>query len=109
MFSAIKQEPESPIPKNLPATPQSVTMPDSIQFRQSQCDGTITVTTTTTTAGNPNSSETNEKTAEETFEENKKFILAPTPAQLGRAPLQRRQNMSEFFFFSFNFIDKIMF
>lgn len=24
--------------------------------------------------------------------ENKKFILAPTPAQLGRAPLQRRQN-----------------
>lgn len=24
--------------------------------------------------------------------ENKKFVLAPTPAQLGRAPLQRRQN-----------------
>lgn len=25
--------------------------------------------------------------------ESKKFILAPTPAQLGRAPLQRRQKM----------------
>lgn len=77
-------------------------MPESIQFRQSQCDGTITVTTTTTTAANTNQSENNEneKTAEETFEENKKFILAPTPAQLGRAPLQRRQNMSKFFFFS---------
>lgn len=25
--------------------------------------------------------------------EHKKFILAPTPAQLGRAPLQRRQKM----------------
>lgn len=100
MFPAIKQEPESPIPKNLPATPQSITMPDSIQFRQSQCDGTITVTTTTTTA-TTNSTEMNEteKTAEETLEENKKFILAPTPAQLGRAPLQRRQNMSEWNFF----------
>lgn len=33
--------------------------------------------------------------------EHKKFILAPTPAQLGRAPLQRRQKMGsgEFAFF----------
>lgn len=31
---------------------------------------------------------------EKEFEEpeSKKFVLAPTPAQLGRAPLQRRQN-----------------
>lgn len=34
----------------------------------------------------------NEKEFEEP--EQKKFILAPTPAQLGRAPLQRRQKMS---------------
>jgi len=26
-------------------------------------------------------------------EENQTFVLAPTPAQLGRAPLQRRQSM----------------
>lgn len=25
----------------------------------------------------------------------KQFVLAPTPAQLGRAPLQRRQNMGK--------------
>lgn len=40
---------------------------------------------------------TNEKTKmlEESMEdtENKTFILAPTPAQLGKAPLQRRQHM----------------
>lgn len=29
--------------------------------------------------------------------ESKKFILAPTPAQLGRAPLQRRQNIGPYF------------
>lgn len=45
---------------------------------------------------------TNDKEFEEP--ESKKFILAPTPAQLGRAPLQRRQKMGggkfwvEFFF-----------
>lgn len=27
--------------------------------------------------------------------ENKAFVLAPTPAQLGKAPLQRRQNMGK--------------
>lgn len=29
--------------------------------------------------------------------ENKQFVLAPTPAQLGRAPLQRRQNLGKHF------------
>lgn len=43
--------------------------------------------------------------------EHKKFILAPTPAQLGRAPLQRRQKMGggelNFrFFFKFEIFSK---
>ncbi|PSN51999.1 hypothetical protein C0J52_06119 [Blattella germanica] len=33
---------------------------------------------------------------DELAEENQTFVLAPTPAQLGRAPLQRRQSMGEF-------------
>jgi hypothetical protein len=32
-------------------------------------------------------------------EENQTFILAPTPAQLGRAPLQRRQSMGLYFLY----------
>lgn len=64
----IKEEPESPR-TNLPATPKS---------NETQ-----------------NDTDTGEKNeASESYEslENKKFVLAPTPAQLGKAPLQRRQN-----------------
>lgn len=67
----IKEEPESPtVRNNLPATPKS---------NEAQ-----------------NESEMNEHNEGDSYEasENKKFILAPTPAQLGKAPLQRRQNQS---------------
>ncbi|XP_055715349.1 uncharacterized protein LOC129809512 isoform X7 [Phlebotomus papatasi] len=73
----IKQEqpPESPGIKNLPATPKS-------SSAESMDVGEIT-------------NEDKDKMFDN-FEppEKKTFILAPTPAQLGKAPLQRRQNMT---------------
>lgn len=36
------------------------------------------------------------------IEPNKQFKLAPTPAQLGRAPLQRRQSMGNFIYTKFS-------
>lgn len=33
------------------------------------------------------------------LQEDKEFKLAPTPAQLGKAPLQRRQSMGSFYWF----------
>lgn len=70
----IKEEPESPR-TNLPATPKS---------NETQND---------TETGDNNKNDGNES-----YEslENKKFILAPTPAQLGKAPLQRRQNQCNY-------------
>lgn len=65
----IKQEPESPTIKNLPATPKS-----------SEYDAP-TVSCETITQDDEQA-------------ESKQFVLAPTPAQLGKAPLQRRQNTS---------------
>lgn len=73
----IKEEPESPtVRNNLPATPKS-------------------------NEAQTNETEGNEQSESENYDasENKKFILAPTPAQLGKAPLQRRQNQSEFYYF----------
>ena len=45
--------------------------------------------------GQPES--TNEINIDDDFDqvESKQFILAPTPAQLGKAPLQRRQNLGK--------------
>jgi hypothetical protein len=72
----IKEEPESPTVRNnanLPATPKS-------------------------NEAQPSENESGEKVEGENYDksEGKKFILAPTPAQLGKAPLQRRQNQSKF-------------
>lgn len=72
MSMKIKDEPESPTSRNLPATPKSNDPPTS------QSEGATTVTYAT------------EQQREEA--ENKQFVLAPTPAQLGKAPLQRRLN-----------------
>lgn len=71
----IKEEPESPtIRSNLPATPKSneAQLNESESGEQGEESG--------------NYAETNES---------KTFVLAPTPAQLGKAPLQRRQNQSK--------------
>lgn len=73
----IKDEPESPTTRNLPATPKSNDPPSVGQGG----DGV-----TFTTAEQREEAEKNQ--------ENKQFILAPTPAQLGKAPLQRRLNRS---------------
>ena len=77
----IKEEPESPTTRNLPATPKSNDPPSNHQSEAS--DG-------------------NEQQEEDTDEaaEAKKFILAPTPAQLGKAPLQRRLNRGNFTLFN---------
>jgi hypothetical protein len=72
----IKEEPESPTTRNLPATPKSNDPPSNQQSEASD------------------SNEQQEEEGEE--DETKKFVLAPTPAQLGKAPLQRRLNRGEF-------------
>uniref|UniRef100_A0A1L8DIH2 Putative transcription factor capicua mitochondrion n=1 Tax=Nyssomyia neivai TaxID=330878 RepID=A0A1L8DIH2_9DIPT len=73
----IKQEPppESPGMKNLPATPKSSST-ESIDVGDLTNDDKDKIF--------------------DNFEppEKKTFILAPTPAQLGKAPLQRRQNLT---------------
>lgn len=75
----MKQEPESPH-QSLPATPKSVNDHLFESNSSNRMDtGVFDV--------DPN----NDKDFEEP--EHKKFILAPTPAQLGRAPLQRRQKL----------------
>lgn len=78
-YLTVKQEPESPH-QNLPATPKSVSDHLAESNQTNMMD-----------TSNFDSDHNNDKEFDEP--ENKKFILAPTPAQLGRAPLQRRQKM----------------
>lgn len=78
MSMNIKEEPESPTVRgNLPATPKSNEPQASEQ------------------EGGEQQGEDGSKYSESI--ESKTFVLAPTPAQLGKAPLQRRQNQCEFF------------
>jgi hypothetical protein len=73
----IKEEPESPtIRSNLPATPKS----NEAQLNESESGEAVG-------EESGNYAETNESMT---------FVLAPTPAQLGKAPLQRRQNQRKF-------------
>ncbi|CRK99170.1 CLUMA_CG012502, isoform A [Clunio marinus] len=74
----IKEEPESPTIRNLPATPKSNEPPSNQQREASE-----------RTEQNEIDDDDNDDSAE------KKFVLAPTPAQLGKAPLQRRQNRGD--------------
>lgn len=69
MYRLVKQEPPESSHTDLPATPKS----DQSEKQMND----------------------NETSFDKDFiePENKKFILDPTPAQLGRAPFQRRQNM----------------
>lgn len=71
----IKEEPESPTTRNLPATPKSNEPPSTQQSEGSE--------------GNERTENDDEAT------EDTKFVLAPTPAQLGKAPLQRRLNRGD--------------
>ena len=78
----IKEEPESPtVRTHLPVTPKS----NEAQPNDNENVGGGTYNEEAK-EGNNNYSEADEV---------KKFVLAPTPAQLGKAPLQRRQNQSE--------------
>lgn len=75
MSMKIKEEPESPTVRgNLPATPKSNEPQANEQEGSEQ-------------------GEDGSKYSESI--ESKTFVLAPTPAQLGKAPLQRRQNQCE--------------
>lgn len=80
LFLAVKKEPESPL-KHLPATPKS----ENENNYDANSANMMTV----------DANYESEKASESDFEEpeNKKFILQPTPAQLGQAPLQRRKNL----------------
>lgn len=92
----VKQEPESPH-QSLPATPKSV--------NDHPFESSLSIRMDTGNDADPN----HDKEFEEP--EHKKFILAPTPAQLGRAPLQRRQKMGsgEFLIFRFERKKKLIF
>uniref|UniRef100_A0A182MCL5 HMG box domain-containing protein n=1 Tax=Anopheles culicifacies TaxID=139723 RepID=A0A182MCL5_9DIPT len=118
-YATIKQEPpESPGAKHyLPVTPISssnnasnVTSSYSSSggnnsSHQNTGSGDVTMATATSSSG-PDTGASNEEDMEDDYAgdrsstgsagppESKKFILAPTPAQLGRAPLQRRQMSS---------------
>jgi hypothetical protein len=86
----IKQEPESPSSKNLPATPKSLSQSFGEQQQHSSFNSSSDI--------NKMDEDGDENGEEEVdvgeFEtpESKKFVLAPTPAQLGKAPKQRRLN-----------------
>ncbi|XP_075146465.1 putative transcription factor capicua [Haematobia irritans] len=65
---------------SLPTTPKSAT---ESSFQRNNTDGSIDEDESTQKQPTQDSNETQQQ-----------FILAPTPAQLGRAPLQRRKNLS---------------
>lgn len=75
----IKEEPESPTIRNLPATPKSNEPPSNQQSEGSE--------------GNEQHEDDDDESPD-----SKQFVLAPTPAQLGKAPLQRRLNRGDFEF-----------
>lgn len=79
----IKEEPESPTIRNLPATPKSNEPPSNQQSEGSE--------------GNEQHEDDDDESPD-----SKQFVLAPTPAQLGKAPLQRRLNRGDFEFISDN-------
>lgn len=75
----------SPSYKSMPSTPKSATYhlsgpPDSGGKRSSQCD---------TISASPEDTDVDV----DVDADGHPFVLAPTPAQLGRAPLQRRKNL----------------
>lgn len=78
----IKEEPESPTTRHLPATPKSNEPPSNQQSEGSDCN--------------------EQHEDDDDGPESKKFVLAPTPAQLGKAPLQRRLNRGDFYKFRRN-------
>ncbi|KAL9871680.1 putative transcription factor capicua isoform 3-T9 [Glossina fuscipes fuscipes] len=72
---------------SLPSTPKSAA--EMVNFRRNSGDGSVDDDTTLS------SQEKDEKEMQLQQQQIKQqFVLAPTPAQLGRAPLQRRKNMS---------------
>lgn len=90
LYTVKKEEPESPL-RSLPATPKSEN--DTAIYESS-----VAAANNLQNLANTNLIEhnyENDKNVESDFDEpeNKKFILQPTPAQLGQAPLQRRKNL----------------
>ncbi|XP_017113655.1 putative transcription factor capicua isoform X11 [Drosophila elegans] len=75
----------SPSYKSMPSTPKSATYLMSAPPERSMEGGMGGCASAAASGGNENDMEA----------DGQQFILAPTPAQLGRAPLQRRKNLSQ--------------
>lgn len=105
-YSTVKQEPpESPgAVRHLPITPNSTSTSGGSAGNNSSSSSSSSSTSSvasgdggtasTVSVAGTEPDPTHEEETDEDFgvpPESKKFILAPTPAQLGRAPLQRRQ------------------
>nr|XP_040224685.2 protein capicua homolog isoform X5 [Anopheles coluzzii] len=109
-YATIKQEPpESPGAKHLlPVTPTSNTAGSVYGSNSNSGGGGGSTVPSGGSSGNERDASNEEEDMEEDYgeggdggtadaaaaAESKQFILAPTPAQLGRAPLQRRQMSS---------------
>lgn len=91
VFFSVKQEPpESPSLRSISSLPTPNS--DSVMY-----DATGAANEPDTPNDDPDA-ETDDIEVDDDAEDCKRFILAPTPAQLGRAPLQRRQNLGKFKF-----------
>ncbi|KFB45274.1 AGAP003117-PA-like protein [Anopheles sinensis] len=105
-YSTVKQEPpESPgAARHLPITPNSTSTSGGSAGNNSSSSSSSSSTSSvasgdggtasTVSVAGTEPDPTHEEETDDDFgvpPESKKFILAPTPAQLGRAPLQRRQ------------------
>lgn len=95
----VKQEPESPSAKHF-------TMCQTTEHPQTQ---PINFATTGSSATDINhvlkdNNDSSENINDASDSEEKQFVLAPTPAQLGKAPLQRRKNTGNNFLLSTNII-----
>lgn len=89
LITVKKEEPESPL-RSLPATPKSEN--DTAIYESSVAAANNLQQLANTNLIEQYESDRNvESDCDEP--ESKKFILQPTPAQLGQAPLQRRKNL----------------
>lgn len=87
----VKDEPpESPSNKASMTYQQNFHSSDNKCLKEQACN--VAATETTEIKEQENCDKTKNSQEESSDQENKEFVLAPTPAQLGKAPLQRRQN-----------------
>lgn len=90
----VKQEPESPSAKHF-------TMCQTTEHPQTQPINFATTGSSITEINHElkDNNDSPKSTNNASDSEEKQFVLAPTPAQLGKAPLQRRKNTGSYQFF----------